>query len=243
MNVVSNERGLIWKSLRWMWSEKNVVSNECGLKWKSLMWMPQTLGDFIWTAYALQAEPLLHSCPHYCIVWEASFSDSEKNYHLVAFMLLFDTVFSELFGTNFNRQFIYVTEVSFKVFLICILEISLHWVSTLLSKRPFESRALTHYSGGWGHLWKQSTYTFELLLRPIESMVPAHYSCCWGPLWKQSTYVLQLLLRRPFESSVVTHYSCCWGALQKQSTYSLLWASAEIFPREGNVDILLAIFK
>jgi len=27
-----------------------------------------------------------------------------------------------------------------------------------------------------------------------ESKVLTHYDCCWGPLWKQSTYTLQLLL-------------------------------------------------
>jgi len=42
----------------------------------------------------------------------------------------------------------------------------------------FESRVLTHFSGGWGPLWKQITFKLQLLL---------------GPLWKQSTWTLQFL--------------------------------------------------
>jgi len=90
---------------------------------------------------------------------------------------------------------------------------------------PFESRRglLIRYRCCWKPLWKQSTYTLQMLL---------------GAHWKQSTYTLQMLLGAPskaeylhvrdavggpFESRVglLTHYRCCWGQRWKQNTYAL----------------------
>jgi len=56
----------------------------------------------------LKLWPLFHSRPHYGILWEASFSDSEKIIIWYKFSLLLDRVFSEFFGTSFNPQSIEV---------------------------------------------------------------------------------------------------------------------------------------
>jgi len=78
-----------------------------------------------------------------------------------------------------------------------------------------------------GPLWKHSSLL-------------THYSCCWWPLWKQGTYTLQLLLvvhlkvwylhikiavRGLFESKALTHYSCCWGPFESRvrAHYSFFW--------------------
>ena len=87
-----------------------------------------------------------------------------------------------------------------------------------------ESRVLqlTHYSGGWGPLWKQSAYIMQLLFRSLwkQSRVVTHCSCYRGPLWKQSAYTLQLLLG-PYENKVFRRHSCSWGPFWKQSTFTL----------------------
>jgi len=63
----------------------------------------------------------------------------------------------------------------------------------------------------------------------FDSIVLEHYNCCWWPLWKQGTFTLQLLLGAPlkarslnitiavwgsFESKVLKHYNCCWGLFE-----------------------------
>ena len=102
------------------------------------------------------------------------------------FLLLLDRVFSELFGTNFNLQFIWGIEVGLKLFLIYTLEMlvralwkkstyTLQWCAgtplkaeylyiTVANGGPFESRVglPTHYSGYWGSFWKLSTCTLFL---------------------------------------------------------------------------------
>jgi len=77
--------------------------------------------------------------------------------------------------------------------------------------RPcFEGIVLTHYNCCQGSIWKDVTYTLQLLLVapsksrylrtevavwvPFDSIELAYCSCCWWPLWKQGTYTLQLLL-------------------------------------------------
>jgi len=65
---------------------------------------------------------------------------------------------------------------------------------------PFESKVLTHYSCRLGPLWKQGTYTLQLLLGiPIKNKVLTHYNCCCWRLWKQRTYTLQLLFGSPLK--------------------------------------------
>jgi len=58
-----------------------------------------------------------------------------------AYFLLFDRVFSELFGRNFNRYSTIFsgTEVGSKLFFICSLQMEV------------------------GSLWKDSTYTLQLM--------------------------------------------------------------------------------
>jgi len=72
----------------------------------------------------------------------------------------------------------------------------------------FESNLVTQYSSKWRPLWKQSTYTLQLLLGPFESRLVAHWSCCRGPLLKAEHLHIM--------------YSCCWGPLWKLGTYALL---------------------
>jgi len=66
-------------------------------------------------------------------------------------------------------------------------------------------------------------YTLEMLVGPFESEVHTHSSCCWEPLWKQRTYTLNLILRTPLkaEQALLTHYSCYWRPVRKQSTSTL----------------------
>jgi len=45
-------------------------------------------------------------------------------------------------------------------------------------------KVFTHYNCYWEPLWKQGTYTLQLLL---------------GPIWKQGTYTLHLLLGAPLK--------------------------------------------
>jgi len=62
---------------------------------------------------------------------------------------------------------------------------------------PFESKAF---------------YVKVAIASPPEIKVLTHYNCCWGPLWKQATYTLQLLLgalSMKFKSRVLTHFSGC----------------------------------
>jgi len=82
-----------------------------------------------------------------------------------------------------------------------------------------QSKLLTHYSGGWGPLWKQSTYTVQLLLGLFESKLLTHYSCYWGPFWKRDTVLAHYSCYwGPIESRLLTHCNCCWTPFWKQST-------------------------
>jgi len=67
-----------------------------------------------------------------------------------------------------------------------------------------------------GTLWKDGTYTLQLLFGSLlkayylhikfavsghsESKVLTHQSCCWRALWKQGAYRLQLLLGTPLKA-------------------------------------------
>ena len=45
-------------------------------------------------------------------------------------------------------------------------------------------------------LWKQSTYTIQLLLvvpSKAKQLILTHYKGCWRPFWQKRTYILQLL--------------------------------------------------
>jgi len=74
--------------------------------------------------------------------------------------------------------------------------------TTVAVEGPFESRVPTHCSYYWGPLWKQSTYTLQLLL---------------GHLWKQGIYTLQLLLGTPLKARYL-RIRVAVGPLWKQGT-------------------------
>jgi len=84
-----------------------------------------------------------------------------------------------------------------------------------------------------GSLWKDGTYTLQLLLAALwqHSSLRAHCNCCLCPLWKHIIYTLQLLLLvtlkarylhlkaaagGPFESQLLAPYSCCWGPFESE---------------------------
>jgi len=64
---------------------------------------------------------------------------------------------------------------------------------------PFESRLLTHYSGGWAPLKARYLHFKVSIGCPFESRVLTYYTCCWGSL----------------QSRVPTHCSRCWGPFWK----------------------------
>jgi len=64
-------------------------------------------------------------------------------------LLLFDKVFPELFGRNFNPQFFWVWKLVWS-FFICSLEMVVG---------PFERKVLTHYRCSLGPLWKEGLHT------------------------------------------------------------------------------------
>jgi len=51
---------------------------------------------------------------------------------------------------------------------------------------------------------------------PSEKKVLTHYTCFWCPLWKQGTYTLQMILGIPLKNKVLTHYTCCWGPFESR---------------------------
>jgi len=63
-------------------------------------------------------------------------------------LLLFDRVFSEFFGRNFNHNFLR-TEVGLKLFFICTLEMVM---------RPLWKYSNCTLKSLFGPLWNQGTY-------------------------------------------------------------------------------------
>jgi len=108
-------------------------------------------------------------------------------------LLVFDRVFSELLGSNFNPHFFRYRSwfEAFLYFLIgdgCGAALKGRYVHITVAVRgPFDSIVLAPYNCCLGPLWKQ----IRLL---------GHSSCCWWPLWKQGTYISQLLLVAPLKA-------------------------------------------
>jgi len=91
---------------------------------------------------------------------------------------------------------------------------------------PSEKKVLTHYSCLSGPLWKQGTYTLQLLLGiPSKNKVLTYYNCCWGPLWKQITFKLQLLLGASSKAKYLHITVSVGGAIWKKSTY--FWSALQ----------------
>ena len=68
-----------------------------------------------------------------------------------------------------------------------------------------QSKLLRHYSGGWGPLWKQSTYTLQLLLGAPLKAEYLHITVVVGAPLKARYLHITIAVRDPFESKVFTH--------------------------------------
>jgi len=138
-------------------------------------------------------------------------------------LLLFDRVFSELFGRNFNPQFLRYRSC-FEAFFICSLEM-------VVGRFEMTVAHLHITVAVWGL---------------FDSIVLEHYNCCWGPLWKQGSYTLQLLLvaslkarylniaiavRGSFESKVLTYCKSCWGLFESMKCYIIIAIGAPLKAR------------
>jgi len=64
----------------------------------------------------------------------------------------------------------------------------------------FKSRVLTHFSGCWEPLWKQTPSNCSCCWGPFESKVPADYSFWRGPLKAQYLHIS--FFQRPFQWSL-----------------------------------------
>jgi len=111
------------------------------------------------------------------VILAKSWQKSLKHHLLSrAYSLLFDRIFSELFGRNFNPQF-FRYRSWFEVFLYLLI-------------------------GDVGGVAVKGQYLHITVVvgGPFESIVLAHYNCCLGPLCKHITCTLQLLLGAPLKA-------------------------------------------
>ena len=174
---------------------------------------------YVWTQlnfgrlYALLLHMLLKLRRFFTVVHTAVYcgkldSLTVKKVHLYQVLLLLYKVFSEFFEINFNPVFLKNIEVGLKRFFIYALEM----LAGALSK---QSKLLTHCSGDWGPLWKQTAYTLQLLLGALQKQSTytlnvllgttwkatcLYIAVAFGPLWKQGAHTLQLLLGAPLKA-------------------------------------------
>jgi len=77
---------------------------------------------------------------------------------------------------------------------------------------PFESRVLTHQ------------FLLGAPSMKFKSRVLTHFSGGWGPLWKQITFKLQLRLWAPLKAKYLSITVSVGGGLESRAlTYDLLW--------------------
>jgi len=96
---------------------------------------------------------------------------------------------------------------------------------TLAVGSPFEGKVLTHCNCCWGPLWKQGTYTVQLLLGAPLKAEFLHVSFFQGPLqrsFKAEYLHNSVVLGGPFEKRLPSNCSCCWRPLWKQSICTLI---------------------
>ena len=114
-------------------------------------------------------------------------------------MLLFDGVFSDLFGRNFNPQ-LFGIEVGLNLVYLLIGDGG----GVLLKGRYFYIKV-----GVWAPLKARCSYIKVAVGGPFESKVLTHYNWCRSPLKaEKATYTLQFLFAAPsmkFESRVLTY--------------------------------------
>ena len=75
-------------------------------------------------------------------------------------------------------------------------------------------------------LWKQSTYTLQLLLRASLNARDYTLQLLLGALWNQGTYKLQLLLGAPLKAEhlhTTVSFRGPFNEVWKQSTYTFQW--------------------
>jgi len=76
---------------------------------------------------------------------------------------------------------------------------------------PFENKVFTHCSCCWGPLWKQSTYTLQLLFGALMKTGNLHSAAFVGGPYQSRALTHYIATGDPLESRVLTHCSCCWG--------------------------------